>query len=383
MRGGLGYNSNMERRTIGILGGTLDPVHLGHLALLRAAREQLGLDEAVLMPAGDPPHKHCHVLAEDRLQMTRLAAAGEFAVSDAEVLRPGRTYTVDTLRRIRAERPDWDIVYAIGSDTLPNLLTWREYPEVFRLCAFATARRPGYADEVPEGARVLWLEGDIPDISSTRIRELAAVRAELSGFVSAPVGRYIRKRGLYLTAMPEVEAERALRETLSPHRFSHTLGVRETAERLANIHGLDAAAARVAGLLHDAAKCALYIEQLRLAEGVADELERANPELLHAPAGMAVARDRFGVRDPEILSAIRNHTLGRRGMSGLELAIYVADFIEPEREDFPGLSDVRELAEADLQAAASKCAELTYDFCRRRGSAPHPRTLELLTKNGR
>jgi len=373
----------MERRKIGILGGTLDPVHLGHLALLRAAREQMSLDEAVLMPAGDPPHKRCHVRAEDRLQMAVLAAAGEFAVSDAEVLRPGTTYTVDTLRRIRSERPGWDIVYVIGSDTLPNLLTWRDYREVFRMCSFAAARRKDCADEVPEGALVRWLDGDIPDISSTHIRERAAVRAPLADMVSAPVERHIRTRGLYLMSMPEGEAERALREMLTPSRFSHTLGVRETAERLAAIHGLDGAAARIAGLLHDAAKCAPYIEQLRLAQGGADGLERADPKLVHAPAGMAVARDRFGVRDPEILEAIRNHTLGRRGMSGLELAIYVADFIEPERDGFPGLDGVRALAEADLGAAASRCAELTYAYCRKRGSAPHPRTLELMTQNGR
>ncbi len=176
---------------------------------------------------------------------------------------------------------------------------------------------------------------------------------------------------------------RTLKEMLTPRRFSHTLGVRETAERLAKITASMKPPRGSPGSCTTPAKCMPYIEQLRLAEGIADDLERADPELIHAPAGMAVARDRFGVRDPEILEAIRNHTLGRRGMSGLELAIYVADFIEPEREDFPGLSDVRALAEADLGAAASGCAELTYAYCRQRGSAMHPRTLELMTQNGR
>ena len=153
------YNRSMEHRTIGILGGTLDPVHLGHTALLRMAKEQLALSTAILLPDGDPPHKHCHAVAEDRLWMAKLAAGDEFTVSDMEVRREGATYTVDTLRRLRAQEPESELVYIIGADTLPNLVTWREYKEVFRLCTFAAARRGGEKEAVPEGARVLWLGG--------------------------------------------------------------------------------------------------------------------------------------------------------------------------------------------------------------------------------
>ena len=81
----------MEHRKIGILGGTLDPVHLGHTALLRMAKEQLALSTAILLPDGDPPHKHCHAVAEDRLWMAKLAAGDEFTVSDMEVRREGAT----------------------------------------------------------------------------------------------------------------------------------------------------------------------------------------------------------------------------------------------------------------------------------------------------
>ena len=132
------------------------------------AKEQLALSEAILLPDGDPPHKHCHAVAEDRLWMAKLAAGDEFTVSDMEVRREGATYTVDTLRRLRAQEPESELVYIIGADTLPNLVTWREYREVFKLCTFAAARRGGETEAVPEGARVLWLEGDPPDISSTQ-----------------------------------------------------------------------------------------------------------------------------------------------------------------------------------------------------------------------
>ena len=372
------YNKGMERKKIGILGVTLDPVHLGHTALLRMAKEQLFLSEAILLPAGDPPHKHCHAMAEDRLAMARLAADGEFTVSDLEVHRKGATYTVDTLRRLHAREKDSELIYIIGADTLNNLVTWREYREVFKLCSFAAARRGGRAEKIPEGARVLWLDGDPPDVSSTRVREIASVRGDLRGMVGDRVAAYIREKGLYLMNVPEAEAENMLRGMLTKHRFRHTLGVRDESERLARIHGLDAAAARVAGLLHDAAKCLPEAEQRRLAEGVADAGEMANPQLLHAPAGMAVARETFGVRDAEILEAIRCHTLGGPEMTGLMLAVFVADFTEPGREDFPGLSEARALAGTDLRAAASKCAELTKKHLQETGRAVHPRVETML-----
>ena len=178
--------------------------------------------------------------------------------------------------------------------------------------------------------------------------------------------------------VPEVEAEETLKKTLTKHRFRHTLGVRDTSERLARIHGLDAAAARVAGLLHDAAKCLPEKEQRRLAAGLADEGELANPELLHAPAGAVVAKETFGVRDEEILAAIRCHTLGGSEMTGLMLAVFVADFIEPGREDFPGLAEARALAGTDLRAAASKCAQLTKKHLEETGRAVHPRMETML-----
>lgn len=372
------YNKSMERRKIGILGGTLDPVHIGHTALLRMAREQLGLDAALLLPAGDPPHKHCHAAAEDRLRMARLAAGEEFAVCDMEVRRAGTTYTVDTLRRLRAQYPQADLVYVIGEDTLSNLVTWRDYAQVFGLCAFAVSHRAREHGSAPEGARVRWLQGEPPGVSSTLVRERAAVRGELETLVGARVARYMRERGLYLMGVCEAEAEGMLRGMLTPSRFEHTLGVRDTCERLARAHGLDVGAARVAGLLHDAAKCLPEDEQRRLAGAEADAGEVANVELLHASAGAAVARDVFGVRDDEILAAIRCHTLGGPRMTPLMLCVFVADFIEPGRAAFPGLEEARALAGTDLRAAASKCVELTREYLVRAGRSVHPRMLEMI-----
>ena len=373
----------MERAKIGILGGTLDPVHNGHIALMRMARAQMRLERVLLLPAGDPPHKHCHAAAGDRLEMARLAAGDEFSLCEAEVRRPGKTYTVDTLRALR-QQTGAELVYIIGADTLSQIASWREHEQVFALCSFAAVRRDGQGDaRVPEGARVRWLDGDAPQVSSTLVRERAAVRAPLDGLTPPEVGAYIRARGLYLMDVPEEEAERRLRALLTPRRYRHTLGVRDTCERLAKIHGLDVAAARVAGLLHDVAKCLPFDEQVRLAGDLADERERADEQLVHAPAGVALAKERFGVRDEEILAAIGCHTLGGEAMTDLMLAVFVADFIEPGRADFPGLDQARALAGTDLRAAASKCANLTLQYVRKTGREAHPRTVRMLEQYGR
>ena len=109
-----------------------------------------------------------------------------------------------------------------------------------------------------------------------------------------------------------------------------------------------------------------------------DAAELETRAILHAPAGMVVARDEYGVRDPRILSAIRKHTVGDGHMSPMDALIYVSDFIEPGREPFPGLEKARGLAEKDIFEAMCCCAELTEKHLRSRGQSIHPRTLQLL-----
>lgn len=376
---------------IGIMGGTLDPVHNGHLAIAEAVRERCGLDEILLLPAGDPPHKRREVDRFDRLCMAQLAAEDcpGVVASDEEVRREGTTYTVDTLHALHQRRPDVEWVYVVGADTVRVMDQWRSFGEVARLCAFAAVGRPGedgLAEEVRRlevefGARIQTMDFDGPDISSSEIRRRVARGESIDGLTPKKVADYIRQKGLYLCALTWSEMEKRLSGRLKPSRFIHTLGVAATAERLAPRYGVDPQRARLAGMLHDCAK-SMPADEMRalVRENVpdADEAELAMEPVLHAPAGMVVARDEFGVQDPDVLSAIRNHTLGRRGMSPLETLIFVSDFIEPNRAPFEGLEEARTLAETDLRAAARRCAELSNDFVLRRGGQVHPRTAEML-----
>ena len=379
---------------IGILGGTLDPIHNGHIEIALAAMDVLGLDGVALMPSGDPPHKPRATDKRDRMEMAKLAAAehpGLYA-SDVEIARRGTTYTVDTLSALSVERPDVQWTDIIGADTLNTLDSWREFPRVARLCDFAVINRPGCDVELAKlrasaieacyGTRVALLPVSGPALSSTKIRRRVAAGEDISGEVPAPVAAYIRARGLYLCDYSEAQILDRLRDMITFRRYTHTLGVADTAERLAPCCGVDPKRARLAGLLHDCAK-SMPLEEMRklVMENLPDwdEAELETRQILHAPAGMILARDMFGVRDGQILSAIRKHTVGAGDMSPMDALIYVSDFIEPGREPFPGLEKARKLADKDIYRAMLCCAELTAKHLRSRGQDIHPRTLNLIS----
>ena len=381
---------------VGIMGGTLDPVHRGHVQMALEVMEHLKLDRMMLLPAGDPPHKERPTSKWDRLEMTKLAAQaheGLFACS-IEILRSGTTYTVETLEELIQANPNTHWYYVIGQDTLEVLDTWRNFPRVAKLCTFAVT---GRADEDVNFRRVRQFEEEYgakfevlpvigPDISSTAIRRRRAKGEDISHLVPAAVDTYIREKGLYLCGMSLESVRRKLEAVLKPSRYIHTLGVAETAKRLAPKYGVDPVKAELAGLLHD---CAKYLPAKELRQIVkanvsdADESELETVSVLHAPAGMVLARTEYGVEDEEILSAIRKHTLGGDEMSPMDALIYTADFIEPNREMFDGLDEARQLAEADLFAAMCKCAQLTNEHVSGQGHKPHQRSLDLLKNYGR
>jgi predicted HD superfamily hydrolase involved in NAD metabolism len=176
------------------------------------------------------------------------------------------------------------------------------------------------------------------------------------------------------------DARSYARARLSDERYAHTLRVAETAERLARLHGLDPKKARLATLLHDAAREAGKDELLRVAgeEGLAvGDLEREQPVLLHGPVAAELARRELGVEDEEVLEAIRVHTTGEPGISPIALALYVADKIEPDR-DQPGVEDLRGLALKDLHKAATAALEGAISYNERRGHLTHPKSLQAL-----
>ena len=189
------------------MGGTFDPIHHGHLVAAEEARWHFDLEMVLFLPTGQPWQKPVGVSpAEDRYQMTVIATASNpaFAVSRVEIEHPGPTYTVDTLRRLRAELGESTRLYFItGADAVLHILTWKDRDEVLGLAEFIAATRPGYAlarlsDLMPGlSERLHPMEIPMLAISSTEIRARVARGAPIQYLVPDGVVRYVAERGLY------------------------------------------------------------------------------------------------------------------------------------------------------------------------------------------
>ncbi|MFJ9115691.1 MULTISPECIES: nicotinate-nucleotide adenylyltransferase [Streptomyces] len=195
--------SNPGKRRLGVMGGTFDPIHHGHLVAASEVAAQFHLDEVVFVPTGQPWQKtHRHVSpAEDRYLMTVIATAEnpQFSVSRIDIDRGGPTYTVDTLRDLRALNPDTDLFFITGADALGQILTWRDSEELFSLAHFIGCTRPGHhlTDHgLPEGG-VSLVEVPALAISSTDCRARVAKGDPIWYMVPDGVVRYIHKRELY------------------------------------------------------------------------------------------------------------------------------------------------------------------------------------------
>jgi nicotinate-nucleotide adenylyltransferase len=230
------------RRT-GVLGGTFDPIHLGHIRVATAAADALGLDQVLLLPSRTPPHRPIDPSASiyHRFAMAALAAAGDtrLVTCDIELGRPGPSYTADTLRVLRASGLDHSqLFFLIGADAFAEIATWRDYPALLELAHFVVCSRPGCAAgtmpsrlptlaarmvTLPSHAatapasmhpRIYLLDASTPDISSTVIRARARTGQPLADLVAPDVDSYISRHGLYGDPADAVALERSAADKL-------------------------------------------------------------------------------------------------------------------------------------------------------------------------
>ncbi|MEV8439351.1 nicotinate-nucleotide adenylyltransferase [Actinosynnema sp. NPDC051121] len=197
----------MSNRRIGVMGGTFDPVHHGHLVAASEVQARFDLDEVVFVPTGQPWQKSEREVsaAEDRYLMTVIATASNprFSVSRVDIDRPGPTYTVDTLTDLKVRHPDADLFFITGADALEQILSWRRADDVFGLAHFIGVTRPGYElvdTHLPPGA-VSLVEVPAMAISSTAVRDRTASGLPVWYLVPDGVVQYISKRRLY--SMPD------------------------------------------------------------------------------------------------------------------------------------------------------------------------------------
>lgn len=370
------------------------------MAAARQAAEALKLDKLLLIPTRVPPHK---ALTEDvagpehRLEMTRFAVQalnldGVAEASDLELRREGKSYTLDTLREIRALYPKGELFLLLGTDMFLTFHQWRHPEEIAKLCTLCAFHRSALDSagdfasqkrrlERKFGAHVKFVDlQEVVDISSTRLRQMLPA-GQGREFLAPAVYGCILREGLYgtnadLRRLSLEDLRCVALSMLAPRRIPHVLGTEETAAALALRWGADEESARRAALLHDCTK--KFDKELQLAlcrqYGIEpDAAERREGKLLHAITGAAVAYADFGVSG-EVRDAIRWHTTGKADMTLLEKIIYLADYIEPTR-DFCDLTELRRLAFENLDGALLLGFTMAVEDLAKKGMPVHPNSV--------
>ena len=370
------------------------------MAAARQAAEALKLDKLLLIPTRVPPHK---ALTEDvagpehRLEMTRFAVQalnldGVAEASDLELRREGKSYTLDTLREIRALYPKGELFLLLGTDMFLTFHQWRHPEEIAKLCTLCAFHRSALDSagdfasqkrrlERKFGAHVKFVDlQEVVDISSTRLRQMLPA-GQGREFLAPAVYGCILREGLYgtnadLRRLSLEDLRCVALSMLDPRRIPHVLGTEETAAALALRWGADEESARRAALLHDCTK--KFDKELQLAlcrqYGIEpDAAEQREGKLLHAITGAAVAYADFGVSG-EVRDAIRWHTTGKADMTLLEKIIYLADYIEPTR-DFCDLTELRRLAFEDLDGALLLGFTMAVEDLAKKGMPVHPNSV--------
>ena len=381
---GIAQNGKRGIMRIAVFGGSFDPVHTEHVRLVEAAIQELALDKLFVMPASAPPHKLGKVLSkdEDRVAMCRIAFRNveKAEVSDYEIAKGGTSYTYLTCQYFRAQYPDAEIFWIVGTDMLRDFPTWKNPENILENVTLAVC---GRAEE-----NISWHKEEQANfvarfgkdfcpftyngaaVSSTKIRVLAGAGMDLMPYVDKEVAEYIRREGLYF--IPKANEALALE---NPKRRAHSLRVAELAASRAVKLGISEKQAITAALFHDCAKNLTddspYLQDFILPT----EWGGVPYEVAHQFAGAYVAEKWFGVTDEDVLNAVRYHTSARPNMSELEKLIFLADMLEEER-NYQGVDELRLLfwREKDLDKCLAEALYQTLLFLEKKGGEIYPLT---------
>lgn len=352
-----------------LYGGTFNPIHRGHLEICLRAREAVGAQEVLLMPAALPPHKSTGELApdRDRLAMCALAAEpyGFISVDDYEIRRGGRSYTVDTLRYLTQIRPGEKFWLLMGTDMFLTFTQWRDWERIGELATLLVAAREEEDLGRLEAQKAALEKLGVPSVllenaplpmSSTEIRrELRETGTTRK--VCPQVLAYIQERGLYQHDSQDLPYLREyIRPLMTDYRYRHSLGVEKQAAHMAEIFGADVHKASVAGILHDVCKDLPKGALLQniLESGIINGIDfKASPQLIHGYAGALYIQTHLDIHDPDIIDAVRYHTTARAGMSLLETIVYLADLTSEDRE-YADVEEMRRLCDHDLREAMAR-----------------------------
>lgn len=378
------------KKSIAIMGGTFDPIHNGHLHVANSVIEAFALEKIIFMPTGNSPFKNKNDNRQHRLTMTELAIKDykQFETSDIEISRQGTTFTIDTFREIK-EKEQCKIYFIIGTDVLLSIYDFKEPLELFSICEFIVINRHGYSNGLIEkmrddNAKVHILNIDMIDISSTKIRHMVSRNKPIGFYVPHVVDSYIKEKNLYKkdSKFDFDKATATLKENISPKRFTHIMGVCDTAIALAKHYKENEKSAHIAALLHDWAKEYSFEKLISVSEKYEYKIDSfiiQNLDLCHGFLAAEIASKDFDITDYDILNAIRYHTTGRANMSMLEKIVFIADATEPNRGESKDLEKLRELSYTNINQAMLLSLKFNFEKATKKRFLFHPFGLNALT----
>ena len=337
---------------LAIMGGSFNPVHMGHLFIADTVLEKLPYDRIILIPAYRSPFKlgakNMESTGKDRLEMLVASILGDnrLTVDDCELKREGVSYTIDTVRDIiRRYAPDGKLGLIIGDDLAEEFPKWHDSGQLLELVDLIILRRirsdPNTQTPIPFPHTLI--DNEIIDISSGMVRERIQAGLAWRYLVPAAARIIIEDRRLYGIGEMSAEAmqqvigrlEQAVREDLSLERFIHSRNTAVLAWDLCCRFGINPWHGYLAGVSHDLGKHLKNNELLALAKSDGRRIsknERKKPSLLHGRATAVLLKKRFNIRDKDILEAVAMHTEGGEDMCPLAKVIYIADKVEFSRE---------------------------------------------------
>ncbi len=399
---------------IGIYGGSFDPVHDGHIAMINSALKSGFIDLVIVIPSVRNNFKlYTNKLPPPyRLYMMKETIEGlgikNCLVNDIEFGIAGVSYTSVVLEKLTSDEyirdflisndikkkkaeENHEFFWIMGSDTLGTFETWYNPGGILNHAALLAAVRPGDTTDVDKAAdsirKNLGGKVEIFRLNGVDCSSSAITSSGDFSMVPEPAREFIKRHALYTenTKLEGVsdEARKQFFECsvwmykyLGAKRLLHTLNVGYLSAHLADVFGCDKDKALIAGALHDCAKELPLEKQQELAKKYSGDLF-TEKKLLHSPAGAVFARDEFGIEDKEILDAICYHTTGRGNMTLLEKIVYLADKIEPSR-NYTDLTPIRTAAEIDLDSAMRMTASAVKNKFVSQGRDIHPMTVLMM-----
>lgn len=366
-----------------------------HMHMAKAAMKHHQMNNVLMVLEDAPLYKECDTSSEDRWRMLVAECSQcKKLIPVRHSIAPGeiQACAYHLMRKLIAEHPKTHFCYIIGADSLMSFRTWRLWEKLLPLCSFLVFPRIGIPDEdLHQEKKYLKKLGMDVRIVPEKVRAISSsdIRKSLSASlipdcVSVTSAEYCLAKGMYglKRRIPHSDLWLdSLFSQLKPKRYAHSLSVAHTARLLAEKHGVDPQKAEEAGILHDCAK-SIPLETMRdiaLNNHLTDDSEiLSSTALLHSYAGAYIAEKEYGMRDPDILDAIRFHNTGMPGMSRLAMCVNLADTIEPLRPAIPSISSAREMAETSLEKALLISLSGTAAHVRESGDSLHHNTLETI-----